>query len=442
MIKRINFYPFLIYSRAEILALPEIHVYVKAYIKNKRKIINDPVHGFVTIPTDFIFDLIEHPFFQRLRRIKQLGLTHYVFPGATHTRFQHTIGALHLMTLAIESLKSKGIDINPEEQEAVLIAILLHDIGHGPFSHALEETIISGVTHEQLSALLMKKLNEEFDHKLDLATAIYNNNYSKKFLHQLVTSQLDVDRLDYIKRDSFFTGVTEGTIGTDRLIKMLHVYNDNLVVEKKGIYSVEKFLISRRLMYWQVYFHKTVIASENLLVRLLQRAKFLANQNISIFSTPALSYFLYHSINPRNIAKNAEEVIMHFSRLDDTDIIVSAKEWLNNDDRVLAILAGNLVNRKLPLVLINDQPFEKSIVRNIRDAIAVRYDIPPDEIVYMMCEGEISNNAYSSRNDMIQILLNGNEIKDISEVSDILNDPYIERPEKKYFLCYPKDCGE
>ncbi len=439
---RINFNPFLFYSRAEILALPEIHVCVKAYIKNKRKIINDPVHGFVTIPTEFIFDLIEHPFFQRLRRIKQLGLTHYVFPGATHTRFQHTIGALHLMTLAIESLKSKGIDINPEEQEAVLIAILLHDIGHGPFSHALEETIISGVTHEQLSALLMKKLNEESQHKLDLAIAIYNNNYSKKFLHQLVTSQLDVDRLDYIKRDSFFTGVTEGTIGTDRLIKMLHVYNDNLVVEKKGIYSVEKFLISRRLMYWQVYFHKTVIASENLLVRLLQRAKFLTNQNISIFSTPALSYFLYHSINPHNIEKNAEEVIKHFSKLDDTDIIVSAKEWQNNDDRVLAILAGNLVNRTLPLVLINDQPFEEPFVGKIREAIATRYDFNPDEIAYMMCEGEISNNAYSSRNDMIQILLSGDEIKDISEVSDILNDPYIERPEKKYFLCYPKDCGE
>ena len=404
--------------------------------KNKRKIINDPIHGFVTIPTDFIFDLIEHPFFQRLRRIKQLGLTHYVFPGATHTRFQHTIGALHLMTLAIESLKGKGIVITPEEQEAVLIAILLHDIGHGPFSHALEETIIAGVSHERLSQLIMNRLNEEFPSRLDMAISIFNNTYSKKFLHQLVTSQLDMDRLDYIKRDSFFTGVTEGTIGTDRLIKMLHVYDDNLVVEKKGIYSVEKFLISRRLMYWQVYFHKTVMASENLLVRLLQRAKFIANQNIAIYSTPALSYFLYHSITPENIEKNAVEVLQHFSLLDDTDIIVSAKEWQAHDDKVLSRLAVSLINRSLPVVRITDQPSQA-----IRANIATKYKLEPNDIDYLISKGEISNNAYTSRDDMIQILMSHNEIRDISEVSDILNDPYIERPEKKYFLCYPKDCG-
>ena len=409
--------------------------------KNKRKIINDPIHGFVTIPTDFIFDLIEHPFFQRLRRIKQLGLTHYVFPGATHTRFQHTIGALHLMTLAIESLKGKGIVITPEEQEAVLIAILLHDIGHGPFSHALEETIIAGVSHERLSQLIMNRLNEEFPSRLDMAISIFNNTYSKKFLHQLVTSQLDMDRLDYIKRDSFFTGVTEGTIGTDRLIKMLHVYDDNLVVEKKGIYSVEKFLISRRLMYWQVYFHKTVMASENLLVRLLQRAKFIANQNIAIYSTPALSYFLYHSITPENIEKNAVEVLQHFSLLDDTDIIVSAKEWQAHDDKVLSRLAVSLINRSLPVVRITDQPPQEKTIQAIRANIATKYKLEPNDIDYLISKGEISNNAYTSRDDMIQILMSHNEIRDISEVSDILNDPYIERPEKKYFLCYPKDCG-
>ena len=409
--------------------------------KNKRKIINDPIHGFVTIPTDFIFDLIEHPFFQRLRRIKQLGLTHYVFPGATHTRFQHTIGALHLMTLAIESLKGKGIVITPEEQEAVLIAILLHDIGHGPFSHALEETIIAGVSHERLSQLIMNRLNEEFPSRLDMAISIFNNTYSKKFLHQLVTSQLDMDRLDYIKRDSFFTGVTEGTIGTDRLIKMLHVYDDNLVVEKKGIYSVEKFLISRRLMYWQVYFHKTVMASENLLVRLLQRAKFIANQNIAIYSTPALSYFLYHSITPENIEKNAVEVLQHFSLLDDTDIIVSAKEWQAHDDKVLSRLAVSLINRSLPVVRITDQPSQEKTIQAIRANIATKYKLEPNDIDYLISKGEISNNAYTSRDDMIQILMSHNEIRDISEVSDILNDPYIERPEKKYFLCYPKDCG-
>lgn len=409
--------------------------------KNKRKIINDPVHGFVTIPTDFIFDLMEHPYFQRLRRIKQLGLTHYVFPGATHTRFQHTIGALYLMTLAIESLKGKGITITQEEQEAVFIAILLHDIGHGPFSHALEETIIAGVSHERLSQLMMKRLNEEFPSRLDLAISIFNNTYSKKFLHQLVTSQLDMDRLDYIKRDSFFTGVTEGTIGTDRLIKMLNVYDDNLVVEKKGIYSVEKFLISRRLMYWQVYFHKTVIASENLLVRLLQRAKFLANQNIAIYCTPSLSYFLYHTITPENIEKEAVEVLQHFSLLDDTDIIVSAKEWQTHDDKVLSRLAASLINRALPVVRITDQPPEKETIHAIRANVAAKYKLEPNDIGYMISGGEISNNAYTSRDDMIQILMNHNEIRDISEVSDILNDPYMERPEKKYFLCYPKDCG-
>lgn len=409
--------------------------------KNKRKIINDPVHGFVTIPSDFIFDLIEHPFFQRLRRIKQLGLTHYVFPGATHTRFQHTIGALHLMTLVLESLKNKGIFINAEEQEAVLIAILLHDIGHGPFSHALEDTIITGINHEKLSQLLMNRLNEEFHPKLNMAISIFNNSYSKKFLHQLVTSQLDMDRLDYIKRDSFFTGVTEGTIGTDRIIKMLHVHNDNLVVEKKGIYSVEKFLISRRLMYWQVYFHKTVIASENLLVRMLQRAKLLADQNIAVYTTPALSYFLYHNINRDNFENNIEEIIQHFTLLDDSDIIVSAKEWQRHDDKVLSMLAGSLINRSLPEVRITDQPMPEKTVQNIRSKIAAINNLEDPDIDYLISEGEISNNAYTSRDDMIQIMMNPNEIQDISEVSDILNDPYMERPEKKYYLCYPKDCG-
>ncbi len=412
------------------------------YSRNKKKIINDPVHGFVTIPSEFIFDLVEHPYIQRLRRIKQLGLTHYVYPGATHTRFQHTIGALHLMTLAIDSLLSKGIIITTEEQEAVLAAIILHDIGHGPFSHALEETIITGVTHEQLSRLLMNELNQEFDCKLDLALSIYGDTYSKKFLHQLVSSQLDMDRLDYIKRDSFFTGVTEGTIGTDRLIKMLHVHNDSLVIERKGIYSVEKFLIARRLMYWQVYYHKTVIASENILVRLLQRAKFLANQHISLFCTPALAYFLYHKIDSKNLKNNTEDVILNFSKLDDTDIIVSAKEWRYHNDKVLSVLSNGLLNRVLPAVTINDHPAEATTLQDIRDNIAEKYDLPPADIHYLITIGEISNNAFTGSDDMIQILMAEDNIRNISEVSDILNDPYLQRPEKKYFLCYPKDCGE
>lgn len=408
--------------------------------KNKRKIINDPVHGFVTIPSDIVFDLIETPYFQRLRRIKQLGLTHYVFPGATHTRFQHTIGALHLMSLALESLSGKGIRITAEEQEAACIAILLHDIGHGPFSHALEETIISGVNHEYLSNLYMDELNKQFSSKLDMAIAIFKNTYPKKFLHQLVTSQLDMDRLDYIKRDSFFTGVTEGTIGTDRLIKMLNVHEDKLVVEQKGIYSVEKFLISRRLMYWQVYYHKTVIGAENLLLKLLQRAKHLAIKKKEIYATPALAYFLYRRIQPQDIEKNIEEILHHFNLLDDNDIMVSAKQWQFDEDKVLSLLAEDLISRQLPLVTIQDKPFPVSELHEIRKKTSARYGIDLNDTGFLITEGEISNNAISGKDDMVQILMNDNTVKNVSEISDILNDPYMERQEKKYFLCYPREC--
>jgi uncharacterized protein len=409
--------------------------------KNKKKIINDPVHGFVNIPSDFIYDIIEHPYLQRLRRIKQLGLTDYVYPGATHSRFQHTIGALHLMMLAIESLRYKGIEINDNEEEAVLAAILLHDIGHGPFSHALEESLISGISHEYISHLLMNNLNKIFSNRLDLAIEIFNDRYSKKFLHQLVSSQLDMDRLDYIKRDSFFTGVTEGTIGTDRIIKMLNVINDALVIEKKGIYSVEKFLISRRLMYWQVYFHKTVIASENLMVKMLQRAKQVASSDPNLFATPALSYFLFNHINSDSLQKNPDEVIQYFLKLDDADIIVSAKEWAFSKDKVLSILANNLINRNLAKVIISDQQTEKSILDNISGQIQKSYGVNSNDTSFFLFQGEISNNAFSSNEDMIQILLNNNETKDISEISDILNVPYLQKSEKKYFICYPKDCG-
>jgi len=408
---------------------------------NKRKIINDPVHGFVTIPSDFIFDLIEHPYFQRLRRIKQLGLTHYVFPGATHTRFQHTIGALHLMSLSIESLRNKGVLISDKEEEAVLAAILLHDIGHGPFSHALEESIISGISHEYLSQILMEELNNQFDHRLDLAIEIFNDRYSKKFLHQLVSSQLDMDRLDYIKRDSFFSGVTEGTIGTDRIIKMLNVSNDSLVVEKKGIYSVEKFLIARRLMYWQVYFHKTVIASENLLVNMLKRAKYIANSDTNLYATPPLAFFLFNEINTENFHKNSERVIERFIRLDDSDIIASAKEWTTHNDKVLSLLAQNLINRNLPKVKIIDQLVDPRKLDQISENICMRYDLTKEDSLYFIFIGEISNNAFSSSEGMVQILMNNGETKDISEVSDILNVPYLQKSEKKYFICFPKDCG-
>jgi uncharacterized protein len=408
---------------------------------NKRKIINDPVHGFVTIPFDFIFDLIEHPYFQRLRRIKQLGLTHYVYPGATHTRFQHTIGALHLMNLALESLKSKGVIIEKEEEEAILAAILLHDIGHGPFSHALEESLIEGVNHEYMSQLLMKELNKQFGKKLDLAIAIFNNQHTKKFLHQLVSSQLDMDRLDYIKRDSFCTGVTEGTIGTDRIIKMLNVVNDQLVVEKKGIYSVEKFLIARRLMYWQVYFHKTVVASENLLVKILQRAKSLAKKGEKIYATPALEYFLYNDINSTNLDSFLPQVLEQFISLDDSDILVSAKEWIHSEDRVLSILSQNTIERKLPKIWISEQPQGKEIVTGIMNKIQGLFNFNRSEAEYFLYEGIISNSAFSGKEDMIQIMMNNSETKDISEVSDILNIPYLQKSETKYFICYPKECA-
>lgn len=409
---------------------------------NKKKIINDPVHGFVNIPSDFIYDIIEHPYIQRLRRIKQLGLTHYVYPGATHSRFQHTIGAMHLMMLAIDCLRNKDIVITHEEEEAVLIAILLHDIGHGPLSHALEESIISGIHHEFLSQLLMKELNTIFNNRLDLAIEIFNNRYSKKFLHQLVSSQLDMDRLDYIKRDSFFTGVTEGAIGTDRIIKMLNVINDTLVIERKGLYSVENFLIARRLMYWQVYFHKTVIASESIMVKMLQRAKIIASTDRELYATPALSFFLLNNINSENINKNYNEVLSNFIKLDDSDIIVSAKEWANSTDVVLSKLANSLINRNLPRVLISDQPFEANFLKQIFSSVQNKYLINKDDAGFFVFNGEISNNAFSSSEDMIQILLNNSETKDISEISDILNVRYLQRSEKKYFLCFPKECDD
>jgi HD superfamily phosphohydrolase len=408
---------------------------------NKRKIINDPVHGFVTIPSDFIYDLIEHPYFQRLRRIKQLGLTHYVYPGATHTRFQHTIGALHLMTLVLESLKGKGIGITQPEEEGVLIAILLHDIGHGPFSHALEKSIIPGINHERISHLLMDDLNEKYDHRIELAIDIFDDRYHKKFLHQLVTSQLDMDRLDYIMRDSFYTGVTEGTIGTDRIIKMLTVENDHLVAEKKGIYSIEKFLIARRLMYWQVYLHKTVIASENLLVRMLMRSKYLAERGHQLFASPSLSYFLYNKIDAKRFEEKPKEVMKHFIRLDDADVISAAKEWQDDNDVVLSTLSSCLINRKLPKVRISDQPSTSDQLNSIRKNIMGKFGVGEVETDYLLSAGELSNSAYSSREDMIQILTNKSETKDISEVSDILNVPYLQKSEKKYFICYPKECG-
>ncbi|MBN1183283.1 MAG: HD domain-containing protein [Bacteroidales bacterium] len=406
---------------------------------NKQKIVNDPVYGFIKIDSPFLYDLIEHPYFQRLRRIKQLGLTNFVYPGANHSRFQHALGALHLMGLAIEVVRSKGHEIAPEEAEAVKYAILLHDIGHGPFSHTLEHTVIQNVPHEYISLLLMEQLNDEFNGGLDLAIKIFRNQYEKKFLHQLVSSQLDMDRLDYLKRDSFFTGVTEGVIGSDRIIKMLNVVDDQLVIDSKGIYSIEKFLIARRLMYWQVYLHKTVLAAEKLLVNTLLRAKHLAQNGVELFCTPALHYFLYNNIGKDEFISKKEEVLQNFTNLDDDDIIASAKTWTMHPDILLSTLCNGLKNRKLFKIVIRTEPFSNKILSTISEKVQKAYAISKDESYYLVLTGSISNNAYDFEDDKINILYKSGEIADIAEASDMLNVSVLSKVVKKYFLCFPKE---
>jgi uncharacterized protein len=407
---------------------------------NKLKIINDPVHGFIKIPTDFIYDLLEHPFIQRLRRIKQLGLTSLVYPGATHTRFQHALGAMHLMGQAIEGIRQKGLVITDEEAEAVSAAILLHDIGHGPFSHALEQSIIPDMNHETISYLLMQRLNDESGGKLELAMMIFTNRYAKKFLHQLVSSQLDMDRMDYLIRDSFYTGVAEGTIGTERIIKMLNVVDDQLVMESKGIYSVEKFLIARRLMYWQVYFHKTVIAAENLLVKALQRAIHLADQDPKPSATEALNFFLTRKVTIDNWESNKDQIIEKFTGLDDDDIFVSAKGWMHHPDRILSYLADCLLKRNLPKVRIQDSPFDASVIQKIKNDLRDRLSFDPSDVDALVYQGTISNHAYSGSDEKIRILFNNREIKDLAEASDLFNVSLLTKPSVKYFLVYPKEC--
>lgn len=407
----------------------------------KAKIINDPVYGFIKIPSSFVYELIEHPIFQRLRRIKQLGLTYYVYPGATHSRFQHAIGAAHLMEQAIQNIRQKGIEITSEEAEAALIAILLHDIGHGPFSHALEDSIIQQYTHEDLSAMLMHRLNEEYHGKLSLAIEIFNDRYKKKFLHQLVSSQLDMDRMDYLRRDSFFTGVTEGVIGSDRIIKMLTVEDDQLVVEAKGIYSIEKFLIARRLMYWQVYFHKTVIAAEFLLVKLLKRAKELIHSDTEVYATPPLQFFLKNQVSKDDKFVDNDKIIENFISLDDDDLIVSAKAWTKHPDAVLSLLANNIINRVLPKIKIQKHAFDAETVTGIKEKVADCLNWPKEYVDYLVYSDIISNKAYSQFDDRIRIIYNSGELEDLTEASDIFNLNILYKTVRKYFLCYPKNCG-
>ena len=408
---------------------------------NKKKIINDPVLGFINIQSEIVFDLIEQPVFQRLRRIKQLGMSYLVFPGANHSRFEHALGTTHLMRQAISVLRLKGVEITNEEADAVTIAILLHDIGHAPFSHVLENTLVD-ISHERISLLLMHELNRELKGKLDLAIEIFSDKYRKHFLHQLVSSQLDMDRLDYLSRDSFFTGVAEGTIGVDRIIKMLNVWQDEIVVDMKGIYSIEKFLISRRLMYWQVYLHKTVVSAESLLINVLKRAKDLITKGTNIYSTPALLIFLENNFTPedfeKNIIVNGKTVLSWYAELDDNDILVSIKKWQEHSDLVLSSLAKSLNNRKLFKTEILSTPVSKhrkeKILNLITDNITKNDILSP----YFLISGELINSAYNMRNEKIYVLDKLGNTRELQKALDI-NLSALTKTVRKYFLCFPKE---
>jgi len=403
--------------------------------RTKLKIFNDPIYGFITIPSERIFKIIAHPYFQRLRRISQMGMSYLVYPGAHHTRFHHALGGLHLMQQAIEILRFKGIKITKEEEEGLQIAILLHDIGHGPFSHAMEHSIVEGVSHECISQLFMKEMNAEFNQSLTLAITIFNGTYSRKFMNQLVSSQLDMDRLDYLKRDSFYTGVPEGNINSERIITMLNVVNDHLVVEEKGIYSVEKFLVARRLMYWQVYLHKTGVAAEQLLIRVLKRAKELIDKGEKLSCSPALSFFLHNKVT---LEKFDSDTLKTFSKLDDYDIVSAMKEWLEQEDFVLRNLCEMLLNRELLKVKLKKKPVNTEKLQKYIHVLQKKYSITEAEAKYFVFSGEISNVAYSSENDKIQILHKNGKTSDVAKASDQLNLKALSKEVTKYYICYPK----
>ncbi len=408
-------------------------------VNNKFKIINDPVYGFINIPFELYFDILQHPFFQRLRRIKQLGLSSYVYPGAVHTRFDHVLGAGHLMGVALKELERKGHLISEEEKNGAILAILLHDIGHGPFSHSLEGYFFERVDHETITLSFMNYFNEIFKGQLELGIEIFKNKHSRKFLHQLVSGQLDTDRLDYLKRDSFYTGVTEGGIGTDRLLKMLNVVDDRLVVEEKGIYTVEQFIVARRIMYWQVYLHKTVIAGEEMLKKAMQRAKELYLTN-ELFVTPSLAFFFKPDVNVRDTNGSIfKDALSKFAEIDDTDIMVCLKEWKKHKDKVLSILAGGIVDRSLFKVDIAEIPFRKEKLHSVKEDIKKCFGLNDHEAGYMVISEKIVNKAYSLGDATgIKILTKSGNVAEISEVSDIENITALSKPVEKYFICYPK----
>ena len=404
------------------------------------KILNDPIYGFITVPHPLLLRLIDHPWFQRLRYIKQLGLSHLVYPGALHTRFHHALGAMHLMGLAIESLRGKGHSITEEEALGAHVAILLHDIGHGPFSHALEHSLVEGIDHEAVGALVMDRLNTGFDGALDLGIAIFHDRHPKHVLHQLVSGQLDMDRMDYLNRDSFYTGVSEGVIGGDRIIKMLQVVDDRLVVEEKAIYSIEKFIVARRLMYWQVYLHKTVVACEQMLVQTLRRAKTLGLQGVPLFGSPALLGFLGERRDRNSF--NDPAVLADFMRLDDHDIMGAVKVWATHTDPVLARLANDLVKRRTLRIKLRDQPWAASQVDGIRKVFAKEMGITEQEAELFVLSGHILNNAYDATHDGIKLLFKNGKLKDIAQASDNLGIAAMSGAVEKHYLAFPRSMGK
>ena len=407
---------------------------------NKLKILNDPVHGFIKIPTAFIYDLLEDPWFQRLRFIKQLGLTDMVYPGATHSRFLHSLGALHLMNQALAVLRNKGIQISDGEYEAALIAILCHDLGHGPFSHSLEFNISGKISHEDISLVVMKILNEKYRGEMERAISMYSGTYPRKFFNDLISSQLDMDRLDYLLRDSFYTGVIEGSVGSDRIISMLNTSDNRLVVEEKGVYSVEKFLIARRFMYWQVYMHKTVLAADQMLKRIISRARFLIESGKPVRSTVPVDYFIRTGIHREDILnfQNREFAGMFF-KLDDNELISSVRQWVENDDRILSDLAEAFLYRRLPAIVLSDQPFGEGVINEKKEALSRLQDFRSEDTGSYIYKGCISNLTYAPAAPSIKILMKDGSLKELTELSNILRHEVLSKNNTRYYLCYPKD---
>ena len=406
---------------------------------NKLKIFNDPIYGFITIPNTLIYDLIQHPYFQRLRRITQMGLSYLVYPGANHTRFHHAIGAMHMMQKAVEVLRFKEVSISKDEENALYIAILLHDIGHGPFSHAMEHSIVEEVNHEAISLLFMNKLNEEFNGQLSLAIQVFKGEYHRKFTLQLISSQLDMDRMDYLKRDSFYSGVAEGNINSDRLIQMMNVVEDVLVMEEKGIYSIEKFLMARRLMYWQAYLHKTSLVAELTLTKALQRAKEILHKGTIVECSRPLKFFMEHKITLENFSNDSLDT---FAQLDDFDIISALKNWQYHDDFILSSLSKMIINRDLSKVKLNNEKFPKEVLENMTRRFAKDNGITEQEAKYFIFKGKIKNQAYNKDAEPISILKKDRTIEDVVEASDQLNLKALSKPVTKYFICYPKQLEE